>query len=173
MYDFRTNFMYNDIYNWRSCIFAKDFFEKHLDHYICDFSGPSECMTCGEELGEGEDTSWVICASCNGAVQCDCCGSYIYDEDECYTNDLGEHFCESCVNESDSIRWCNCCSQPFFEQDMEEIEIQPIHSRYNQYISACKNCFPSLDNFGPCDEDNIYYEENFTEEAKDFISLVG
>ena len=171
-YNFSSNYMYNDIYDQRSIYFANDFFEKHPKSYYLNFSGPAECMQCGEEMGEGEDTSWVVCAACNGAIECDCCGSYIYDDDECYTNDLGENFCESCVNESDSIHWCNCCNQPFFEQDMEEIEIQPIHSRYNQYISACKSCFPSLDNFGPCDEDNIYYEENFTKEAKDFVELV-
>lgn len=168
-YDFSSNYMYNDIYNWRSIYFANNFFEKHPKFYSLNFSGPAECMQCGEEMGEGEDTSWVVCAACNGAIECDCCGSYIYDGDECYTNDLGEHFCESCVNESDSIRWCNCCNQPFFESDIVDITYQPTNSRWERYITSCKNCFPSLGDFGPADEDGIYHEENFTEEAENFI----
>lgn len=166
---FETNYMYNDVYNWRNGYLSNTFFNNYLRSFILDFSGESECMNCGELMDVGEDTSWVTCHNCNGAVQCDCCGSYIYSGDDYYSNDLGEVFCESCVNESDSVYWCNCCNQPFFEQNMVEIEWKSVDDRYSSYSRACSNCFPPLGEFGPADEDGVYYEENFSEIAKNFI----
>ena len=170
LFNFDTNVMYNDVYNYRNAYLSTYFFEKYPTSFSLNFSGESECMECGEIMDNGDDSSWVICGKCNHVKICSCCECYICDGDDYYTNDLGETFCSECV-ENGEVSWCNCCAQPFYDTDMIEIKFKPEDSRFSTYAIACRNCFPPLGEFGPVDEDDgIYYEENFSKTAKDFIN---
>lgn len=174
-YDFRTNFMYNDIYDWRNAYFSVDFFEKYPSLYRLNYSGTSECMHCGQPMTmDRDDSAWVVCGDCNGAMRCSCCDCYILDGDESYTNGLGEVFCSYCVNESSDVEWCACCDEPHFSTDFEYIEFYNTETdRYTCTASSCRDCFPSFGAFGPVDEEGNYHRENFTDEGESFIEEVG
>ena len=174
LFDFFTDFMYNDIYDWRNAYFSTDFFDKHPSLYRLNYSGSSECMRCGKPMVKDEDDSaWVVCGNCNGAIRCSCCNSYILDGDERYSNSNGETFCQYCVNESDDVEWCSCCDEPHFVSDFESMEFISDDMRYSVCVSACRDCFPSFGEFGPTDEDGIYHRENFTDDAENFVREVG
>lgn len=173
-FDFHANFMYNDIYDWRNAYFSVDFFEKHPTLYRLNYSGTSECMHCGQPMEQGsDDSAWVVCGNCNGALRCSCCDSYILDGDDRYYNSEGEVFCHYCVEDSNDVEWCPYCDEPHFANEFESIEFIGETDRYSTCVSACRSCFPSFGEFGPVDEDGIYHRENFTDEAEDFIRGVG
>lgn len=174
-YDFCTNFMYNDIYDWRNAYFSVDFFDKHPSLYRFNYSGTSECMCCGEPMTmDKDDSAWVVCGNCNGATRCSCCDCYILDGDESYTNSNGEVFCSYCVNESHDVEWCPCCDEPHFYSEFDTIEFYNTETdRYTCIASACRDCFPSFGAFGPIDEEGNYHRENFNDEGEAFIEEVG
>lgn len=174
-WSFDTYLMYNDLYEWRNAYLANDFFTKHPKKYRLNFSGEAECMSCGKAISDSDfETSWVTCMECNGALKCDNCGGYILPEnDEYYTNDDGEIFCEYCCRDSDEVDFCPCCRQPHYVSDLTTIDYIADDSAYTHSVTACTNCFPSFGEFGPRDEDGCYNAENFTSIAVDFCNDCG
>ena len=98
---FTTGIMYNDFGNSNNthCVVNSNL--GLGESFDIHYSGPTECMYCGEELsdnedsGELEDTGCVICSSCATYHYCDCCGDRIDSYDSMYELD-GELYCESC-----------------------------------------------------------------------------
>ena len=83
---------------------------------VCDYSGPSECMFCGEASDDRydfDDESCVLCRDCmtshdESELCCDICGSWVSQDDVIY--DENEYvYCSICA-ESRLVH-CVCCDQ--------------------------------------------------------------
>lgn len=170
---FSTNLMYNDIYNQRTMFLSSTFLQDFPIRYFLNFSGESECMHCGEIMSSDSDTSWVVCAECQGVKICDNCGGYILDGDAYIENSNGDIFCKSCLSASDSIGTCNYCNEPYFDNDLECIGYYPINAIYSHYVCVCPNCLPAKNVFGPKDDEGIYSAEFFNDEGVEFIESCG
>lgn len=72
------------------------------------YSGPYECMICGEEYYDDTCDNYqsrVMCPTCSGAVICDCCNSYIFNDDTYYVD--GQTICSYCFD--NYVRSCPIC----------------------------------------------------------------
>lgn len=91
---FTCNTMYNDLGNKdRNFIFIGKNRIKGQKLSI-NFSGPAECMNCGERITDVDDPMSVICRECSGYVKCADCGSYIREEDATWID--GRAYCYDC-----------------------------------------------------------------------------
>lgn len=137
---FTSNFMYNDFGNSNSCTIAMAPEVDEIEH--C-YSGPTECMCCGNEIeieddpyrrqndatsDNLEEPSSVICDECMQKVYCDHCGCRIRNGNDEYYVD-GMNLCYDCFNNG-SICVCdvhdnvhlreNCTPVCYFESDPTE-----------------------------------------------------
>lgn len=95
LFSFDTGYMYND--------FESDhtnysyFGEEYSDTTIfINYSGTSECMSCGAtDIDVDGDEGVLVCDCCEGFTRCDFCDVRIYDGDEIYTVE-GVKLCSSC-----------------------------------------------------------------------------
>lgn len=91
--------------------------------YSIPYSGPSECMVCGE--GEGTvdfyDDSCLTCGDCQSTMACDCCNERVYG-DEYYVID-GERYCSYCYEEY--IACCAVCEEEHLRDNMMQIHVIP------------------------------------------------
>ena len=96
--EFRTNYMYNDIGgdDVIGC-YRLDWTPRTMPGYI-NFSGPAECMVCGEEIPyDVQDSGTLMCNNCRTFARCEECGCEL-DEDQCYTGPDGKIYCEECYD---------------------------------------------------------------------------
>lgn len=71
-----------------------------------EYSGPNECVWCGDPIDNSIDTyddedtvsGWRVCTSCIGRYTCDCCGNW-YDSDSSFIEVDGMRLCPNCVDE--------------------------------------------------------------------------
>lgn len=118
-----SNAMYNDFGNSAniSCAFAVD--GDSTGNIV--YSGPTECMNCGEELQaepgavEGiTDMGDLVCDSCADVCHCDWCGGRIYGSDNTYEVD-GSIICEDCYENSTSVDFFT--DEVHMESNMESV----------------------------------------------------
>ena len=75
-----------------------------------NYSGESECVICGEDEANFDDTNLLFCNACgNGLTRCSYCGEDIGDDDEVVTFDDGTIICHSCYDEDFPI--CEFCNE--------------------------------------------------------------
>lgn len=94
---FSCNTMYNDLCGDRDhyIYILKNHEERKVIHM--NFSGPAECMDCGERIYNTEDDPMLlICPKCNGCVKCADCGRWILEDDAYYVN--GRAYCYECYS---------------------------------------------------------------------------
>ena len=132
-------------------------------YYMCNYSGPSECMFCGETHYEFADESCVFCHDCMSTwnddgeyCYCASCGTRLYCDDANWLGD--DPYCDHCFH--DHANLCTCCGEYVDKCDTFPIiisykgindvskityqaqdELRNIH-KYNRAI--CKNCVYNL-----------------------------
>lgn len=92
---FSCNTMYNDLCGDREhkIYITKNHENRQIIHM--NFSGPAECMECGDRIYNTEDDPMLlICPSCNGCIKCADCGRWISAEYVNYVN--GKAYCDDC-----------------------------------------------------------------------------
>ena len=105
-FSFSTGTMYNDIgHSSQSHMrVSKKYFE---DYVNCErprvkyrnFSGPSQCMWCGDSPVDIAETHCLICTKEHVGCVCCECGESLHEENAWY-DDEGNAYCEYCFNET-------------------------------------------------------------------------
>lgn len=119
------------------------------------FSGPANCMWCGEEIDGDIEAGTTICNNCRETTHCTCCGDYIRDDDILWGPDELP-YCFDCYNER--FTECEICNEVVDKEDTVVIDF-PIHaSLWNKLVlSAPRDSF--FRNYWtlPFDEDSVKY----------------
>lgn len=108
----KTGAMYNDYYDNHSA-----YINPTVDEVEINYSGETECMCCGkgyhvEPSGNVDaftDSDKVVCASCEGKIQCDECGSWIDESEAWFNNWTGAAYCSWCAD--GRMATCSCCDE--------------------------------------------------------------
>lgn len=112
-----TNHMYNDTENSNGlfCIIGE-----HMDSdYSINYSGASECMSCGELNIEVYDNEGRLsCYTCDPSFFCDDCGCEYSDRDELYELD-GALYCEDCYDRH--VEYDDITGEAHYEGNMTTI----------------------------------------------------
>lgn len=102
--------MYNDFYSdyTYQAILSNDAL---IDEYVhINYSGESECVICGENEADFDDTHLLFCTSCgNDWARCSHCGQNIVDDDDFVTFDDGNVVCSFCYDEY--FPTCDICNE--------------------------------------------------------------
>lgn len=95
-----TNLMYND------CFGCKDGETRHIAYLakgntinLFDFcySGPRQCMQCGQIYAGFYNESSLVCDECDVQIRCECCGDLCHDEEETHVVE-GMTICNYCYD---------------------------------------------------------------------------
>jgi hypothetical protein len=104
-----VDYMYNDFASSQYAYLNEHFGEDEENwawHF--SYSGPSECMLCGEIDCDFENEGSLVGFCCEESYYCTCCGGRYYSADELTEVD-GELVCEYCVENE-------CCVDSFTEE---------------------------------------------------------
>lgn len=120
--EYYTNYMYNDL-GGEDVIGCVN--EGHRDlHKSILFSGPAECMVCGDEImPDHQGADQLECDECFRSCTCEC-GRPV-DEEDCYRDPDGNPMCEDCWERY--CRECAICGETIWKDDAVEIRM-PIHT---------------------------------------------
>lgn len=128
--------MYNDVYSKNQ----KCFIGIEAPHEIeIDYSGYSECVNCGKEISDINDTCMLLCDDCSNAMRCSCCGDIIHNDDYYWIDD-DTCLCYDCYTEKAGT--CEDCGDAFYNEDLTEVRLykdDKITWRYVYLCSCCKN----------------------------------
>ena len=159
--EFRTNYMYNDIGgdDVIGC-FREGAKMRNLPGYI-NFSGPAECMVCGEEIRpDAQEADTLLCNSCRVFSTCHECGCEL-DEDQCYTGPDGNIYCEECYNEI--FHECDQCGAVVDREESREVVFPIYREALNKWMEeATDGKEPDRDNPLFRTWRDIYYNSNST-----------
>ena len=129
---YTTDFMYNDTVCFDDTIVAvsnkyNDFIRKEVN-----YSGPANCMWCGEEIEPGDiEADTLICAKCQGSICCVSCGD-VLDEDYVYWGPDDSPYCSYCYE--DLFRNCSCCDESVLKDELTKITLPSNHSLYHNLV---------------------------------------
>lgn len=114
-FNFMTGEMYSDMYDDHNAYLNPD-----IPHSLdIDYSGPTECMCCGETTYNSNAPSSLMLSCCDDTVHCCCCEEYI-DEDSAIIYN-GEYYCSYCYEEH--FRVCEFCEDSYHRDDTKNIRI--------------------------------------------------
>ena len=146
--------------------------------YHFNYSGASQCVSCGETDPDIDNECCLVCDRCETSMRCSECGDRIYDGN--YYTVAGQHLCEYCYNDNTSR--CGCCEEDYFNENVMDLRILlPIDDEVEQYceenftsvysdsdqhcvtlgeITICDNCYSKLkqDDMKPDTKPIIYYD---------------
>ena len=148
---FFTNYMYNDfgaLDSHYGCV-RED--EHAADTVHITYSGPCQCMICGNTNVEILEEGKLICTDCDNSIKCDDCGRAL-SEDEVYYTHYGTAVCEECLN-AYYIEPINDLDEFYYKDDLFTVTVIP--DEIKKYI-----------------ESNDYYFSNFSWESP-FIAYAG
>lgn len=133
---FTTYLMYNDIYEEHAIILSKDYGK--IDDYI-NYSGESECLSCGERLIDWDTESDLFCGRCDPVYRCSECGDYLNYDDMIEID--GALYCEYCANEI--IETCNSCEDLHHPDNMYHILLAKNDDTIlnDKEIILCEDCY--------------------------------
>ena len=97
--------MYNDFYggNEYQAVLRANY---QMDNYISiNYSGESECVSCGDAEGYFSEPSSLGCEKCTSHCVCSWCGDIISEDDAIYMQD--GTFCHFCYEHN--VPRCDCC----------------------------------------------------------------
>ena len=168
-FDFETRYMYPDFGNNNTThlVVSKD----ARSTIKCNYSGPTECMYCGELMDESnydcDDCSYVICNDCMAAIKCEHCGCRISADDEVYELD-GTTMCYDCYQD-------RAVYDPFDEQYHDCSNVSTV------YLVADKYALPMIkdgyaNNVEEVYKDYRYFKNSFFrlglyEDSIDFLPV--
>lgn len=135
---FITNFMYNDVSDDDMGVMSND--PKIEDQWQeeINFSGPAQCMWCGEEVIFDNNQSDADTLGCNNGrmYTCQDCGHEM-DEDEVYYGPSGEVWCADCW--SDHCVTCDDCGDSVYRDDTRNVFF-PLHGKLtHEYYKKYKD----------------------------------
>ena len=170
---YMTNFMYNDTTCFDDTIVAVS---NKYNNYIrreVNYSGPANCMWCGEEIEPGDcDSDTLICSKCQGSISCINCGD-ILDDDDVYWGPNESPYCSYCYE--DLFRNCSCCDESILKDELTTITLPNNYSLYRDLRSIptyngftqqflCSNCLDAL-NLSKNDN-SIIFAELYTNDSR-------
>ena len=129
-----TNTMYNDLHHGdRFCIISPSLPE---NCYRLNYSGPEECMSCGNTEYNYYDSEYdLLCENCDSSVVCSCCGERYEKEDMMLVDDLW--YCQDCAY--NEISYCDISGRPHHPDNLI-----PLYLAYNP-DTIFKNIFINVD----------------------------
>lgn len=130
-FSIHTDLMYNDIYGGR-----KGYVAKHIPPcYYFTFDSVAICAECLSPFGHSDETSSIVCSTCQDPkTYCCDCNEFLCD-DEAYYDDNGYPYCERCYWECHIM--CDSCgihlptSEAYY---IEEYDEWVCNSCYNKYL---------------------------------------
>lgn len=146
-FNFYSNNMYTDVgcLEWHPMYVSKDIHENgdiegSYKIYPCsgtplivfdyNYSGDSQCISCGLIDPPLASESCLCCESCQVTQRCDECG-YRVDDDYYYLD--GYRLCEECWSEK--VRDCIYCEEPHFKDDMLKVFVRiPLSKEYQNKL---------------------------------------
>jgi hypothetical protein len=124
------NYMYNDFgtIDYHCCALSEKFVKNYKElkesdslvkYYTIYYSGPTECMCCGEETEWFNGENSLVCENCDNRIRCHHCGDFVYKEDT-YEVD-GESFCQYCYD--NYVHICPFTNKLMYYHDSINIKI--------------------------------------------------
>ena len=124
-----TDLMYND------CFGCKDDETRHIAYLakgntinLFDFcySGPRQCMQCGQTYANFYDESALVCNECNLQIRCEYCGDFCDNEEETHVVD-GMTICDYCYDTETTVD--DITKERFFNSECATIYIVSPESK--------------------------------------------
>ena len=117
--EFDTDRMYND-FGWHHWSYLN---KKSEGSIFTNFSGPCECMQCGQDLTDDyAEPHMLICDCCDETKRCYCCGD-AHSPEELYTMEDGEEVCENCREEN--YHTCPVTNKTLHVDHLEQVYVIP------------------------------------------------
>lgn len=137
---FYTNNMYNDFRGTHYCYLNKNIVPQE-DKFVYNYSGPAQCMICGETDVDFQTEKSLSCLECGDAKYCCNCHD-CYDETELICRYNGKYYCKNCFNEL--FEYCSFCEEYDLYEDFKEIFIIDENNESiegTNVFRACSYCF--------------------------------
>lgn len=162
----KMNHMYSDIsslpIHWAYFPDNEQWWEDHSRLEMM-LSGNSMCLTCGTTYLDDIEHDSLICHTCGGYSQCDCCGNWYPCESIAWEQYHDQWYCESCAED---LYECDHCSELYPNECMYHIAFSDKHhNRF--YIHVCEDCYNNIKDIV---KDNAeYLIEDFTSEELEIL----
>lgn len=141
--------MYNDFYgnNEYHTIFVENYHgEDERGNFWIDYSGPSECVCCGDVENEFDGEGELICTDCVTHYVCCKCGDEIYSEDDLISFH-DRYYCRDCFENLDT---CDSCGKMIdldndedcmdFAVGLNDVTHTKVMRRKNNIVSCFSVC---------------------------------
>ena len=131
--DLHTKFMYNDL-GGTDIVGAITTDHAHMSHDIC-FSGPAECMICGDIVDYDEDCNAdrLECHQCYAECYCYRCGTAL-DEDDIFTDPDGNYLCRDCFDEQCYV--CEECGETCWSDDRPSFSFPMYYPQAHAHLAT-------------------------------------
>lgn len=153
----RTGAMYNDYYDNHYAYINPEV--KEVEVY---YSGVAECMCCGKGYESDHrgnvdafvECDKVVCANCEGKVQCNDCGSWIDSEDAWFCDWDDATYCSWCAE--GRTQTCSCCGETkWLNYDFKKqalpymFEVKTPNGKHRRDVGSpidvCDDCYEDYD----------------------------
>lgn len=122
-------------------------FNPEVGYVSIDYSGPNQCMVCGNTEVEFYNESCLACHSCQSYDICDLCSE---STDGNYYEIDGYHICSYCYNER--VKTCPICNEEHLDANMETIHVIPNYT--DEELAKNKEWYKKVyDYYQPTDEE--------------------
>ena len=134
---FETDNMYNDFNDTDVPRFM--FYNDPEKPRHINYSGPMQCMICGQTYPDVYDND-LWCVKCDNSVVCEDCGQRLDLDTDAYELD-GKFYCSTCYE--DVAFSCNYCCEDHHEDEMYNITVVD-NDKDVGYIMLCSACYDDL-----------------------------
>ena len=135
--EFHTNYMYNDLGGEDVIGCFKSGWNRRNMPGIVNFSGPAECMICGEEIyPDSQEPGQLECDDCWSEYRCDECGDSLC-EDDVYHDPDGNVLCYACYDRICTT--CSCCEETIYRDDATQVSFPVRWDRVTDEQKALLN----------------------------------
>ena len=140
--------MYNDFYNGNDYNMYLATNLGIIDYtLICNYSGASECVWCGEVYYDFDCEQSMMCNHCTNPYFCSKCGERIRYRDDLFEID-NEIYCRECYNE---LPVCDCCGETYLNDNRDDCDdgfvvgynnecLLPVNKPRPTVHHICDNC---------------------------------